>query len=229
MSSKKLDKKEEKRLLKEKIKELKINMSNELVPLKEERLKAISSKDKSREQEILKEEEKIINEYALLIKEEKRKFRKKFPVNLKFLLPTFLVLMIGLFIFNLGMAFSRSGQYDDYNDFKQYTVTSNNMFSTNKWGSDYYVYIYKDGCSACASIKTDIFAYIKSDHKTPLYIYNFSEEAKMKTGEKIDVNGATSFEELTIAATPTLLRITGGKVVYYAEGGTSVLAVLNPS
>ena len=62
MSSKKLDKKEEKRLLKEKIKELKINMSNELVPLKEERLKAISSKDKSREQEILKEEEKIINE-----------------------------------------------------------------------------------------------------------------------------------------------------------------------
>lgn len=86
---------------------------------------------------------------------------------------------------------------------------------------DYYIFFYKDGCSGCELTKPIILDYVKNGEKS-LYAVNLHPEGEDEsyifrkftqggTGQGTNgdfyVDGATSWNELYIGATPSLIQV----------------------
>ena len=130
------------------------------------------------------------------------------------------------------------------NEYLELTELNENQVFTQK-EEEYYIYFHKDNCSGCASIITDVqhYNYLanKDSSLRKIYAVNLQKEGEMKAfiyrtytglsgqGEEgnFKVNTITEWNELYIAATPTLIVVKVNKdnvktSHYIAHGASSI-------
>lgn len=204
--------KTERRKVKEKIKNIK-NKNN--LTIKEISEEQITKKEKqSKIKLVLDDESKDISQL-------KRKYRKKYPIHWGSIITGTLCCLLLLFtIVNLSTNLSGMGKFNDYSDFEH--INDKNMFSKNsKEGKIYYVYMYGSNCSACSSIKNEVFRYAKNGYYD-IYFLNVTDYPAI-TGEETKCVGAKKFEECTIQYTPTLIFIRDGVCIECVYGADDVI------
>lgn len=100
--------------------------------------------------------------------------------------------------------------------------------------SEYYIYFYKDDCSYCDNIKSEIEEF---SLENTLYKINLSKKKNSLiarsyidgegSNNKYHVSGVTVYNELYISMVPALIKITNGKSIYIAGGVREIERYLN--
>ena len=131
----------------------------------------------------------------------------------------------------------------------EYTTIEDKMIF-NQEETEYFVYIYRDGCSWCSKIKNDVLKYITKigfdnyKSSTKVYIINLTQDgnrSKMfrtytgEDGEALDssfyVSKATKYDEIYLASTPALLKVNANndlvQATLLANGASKVVKEMN--
>lgn len=228
----KYKKQKDKIKLQSQIKNIDIELNTKVKEINMDIKEAINNDDRVKAVELKNQKNEAIKNASEQASILKHQYRKKYPAP-KFQIFFAIILAVTFlgFITNFCIQLKKSGQFSDYSDFEVYQLSSMNFFNSSRNGSTYWIYIYSESCSSCSRIKYDIFGYINGDSGYPLYLYDTqnAKGKKINAGDKLACQGATSFDQLTIAATPTLLKIVDGSVTYQTSGTTNVLSALNIS
>ncbi len=130
--------------------------------------------------------------------------------------------------------FSLTGckEIESYDDMK--TVTYEKILSKSNLSATgtYYVIIHRNGCAVCEGILPKIAEYANLSGVDPIYALNKSDKKNnggISPGSGVKVNkglGATKYEDIKLASSPVLLKITNGKVVKLIDTRTKILAEL---
>ncbi len=107
-----------------------------------------------------------------------------------------------------------SGAMNSYSDYSQYSIGYKSILS--KKGS-YYVYMYSEDCTHCATLKPYIFQYLSSsknddDNGVRMYLFCVDEYLEYIAAEDDNILGVSDYSELKVSGTPTMMLVEDGTV-----------------
>ncbi|MBQ8293324.1 MAG: hypothetical protein IJX78_05945 [Bacilli bacterium] len=123
-------------------------------------------------------------------------------------------------------------EIETYDDMK--TITYEKILSKSNLSASgtYYVIVHRNGCAVCEGIMPKVAEYANLSGIDPIYALNKSDKKNnggISPGSGVKVNvglGATNYEDIKLASSPVLLKITNGKVVKLIDTRTNILAEL---
>ena len=113
--------------------------------------------------------------------------------------------------------------YEDYNQLEEYQITWRDLFSQSN--SEYFVYIYSLSCLHCQNIKEEVICFVISE-KYPTYLIEYTKDIPISNNVE-DCIGSSSYVEVTIKGTPSLLQIKNGYLILNVAGSKEILSVLD--
>ena len=113
--------------------------------------------------------------------------------------------------------------YEDYNQLEEYQITWRDLFSQSN--SEYFVYIYSLSCLHCQNIKEEVINFVISE-KYPTYLIEYTKDIPISNNVE-DCIGSSSYVEVTIKGTPSLLQIKNGYLILNVAGSKEILSVLD--
>ena len=113
--------------------------------------------------------------------------------------------------------------YEDYNQLEEYQITWRDLFLQSN--SEYFVYIYSLSCLHCQNIKEEVINFVISE-KYPTYLIEYTKDIPISNNVE-DCIGSSSYVEVTIKGTPSLLQIKNGYLILNAAGSKEILSVLD--
>ena len=113
--------------------------------------------------------------------------------------------------------------YEDYNQLEEYQITWRDLFSQSN--SEYFVYIYSLSCLHCQNIKEEVISFVISE-KYPTYLIEYTKDIPISNNVE-DCIGSSSYVEVTIKGTPSLLQIKNGYLILNVAGSKEILSVLD--
>ena len=122
------------------------------------------------------------------------------------------IILLTLMIFsliNVSVHLGGTKFFKDYDDYKQYEISQNYTF---EFKDSYYVYIYSNNCSACSSIKRDIFQYLespKNDRNNGIKMYLLCADNFDNTGANGTLVGVSDPDNIKVKSVPYLLFVDG--------------------
>ncbi|MBR2507108.1 MAG: hypothetical protein IKB70_09495 [Bacilli bacterium] len=113
--------------------------------------------------------------------------------------------------------------YEDYNQLEEYQITWKDLFSQSN--SEYFVYIYSLSCLHCQNIKEEIISFVISE-KYPTYLIECTKDIPISNNIE-DCIGSSSYVDVVIKGTPSLLQIKNGYLILNIAGSKEILSVLD--
>ena len=113
--------------------------------------------------------------------------------------------------------------YEDYNQLEEYQITWRDLFSQSN--SEYFVYIYSLSCLHCQNIKEEVISFVISE-KYPTYLIEYTKDISISNNVE-DCIGSSSYVDITIKGTPSLLQIKNGYLILNVAGSKEILSVLD--
>lgn len=113
--------------------------------------------------------------------------------------------------------------YEDYNQLEEYQITWRDLFSQSN--SEYFVYIYSLSCLHCQNIKEEVISFVISE-KYPTYLIEYTKDIPISNNVE-DCIGSSSYVEVTIKGTPSLLQIKNGYLILNVAGSKEISSVLD--
>lgn len=113
--------------------------------------------------------------------------------------------------------------YEDYNQLEKYQITWKDLFSQSN--SEYFVYIYSLTCLHCQNIKEEVISFVISE-KYPTYLIEYTKDIPISNNVE-DCIGSSSYADVTIKGTPSLLQIKNGYLILNVAGSKEILSVLD--
>lgn len=113
--------------------------------------------------------------------------------------------------------------YEDYNQLEEYQITWKDLFSLSN--SEYFVYIYSLSCLHCQNIKEEVISFVISE-KYPTYLIEYTKDIPISNNVE-DCIGSSSYVDVTIKGTPSLLQIKNGYLILNVAGSKEILSVLD--
>lgn len=113
--------------------------------------------------------------------------------------------------------------YEDYNQLEEYQITLKDLFSQSN--SEYFVYIYSFSCLHCQNIKEEVISFVISE-KYPTYLIEYTKDIPISNNVE-DCIGSSSYADVTIKGTPSLLQIKNGYLILNVAGSKEILSVLD--
>lgn len=113
--------------------------------------------------------------------------------------------------------------YEDYNQLEEYQITWKDLFSQSN--SEYFVYIYSLSCLHCQNIKEEVISFVIGE-KYPTYLIEYTKDIPISNNVE-DCIGTSSYVEVTIKGTPSLLQIKNGYLILNVAGSKEILSVLD--
>ena len=113
--------------------------------------------------------------------------------------------------------------YEDYNQLEEYQITWRDLFLQSN--SEYFVYIYSLSCLHCQNIKEEVINFVISE-KYPTYLIEYTKDIPISNNVE-DCIGSSSYVEVTIKGTPSLLQIKNGYLILNVAGSKEILSVLD--
>lgn len=113
--------------------------------------------------------------------------------------------------------------YEDYNQLEEYQITWRDLFLQSN--SEYFVYIYSLSCLHCQNIKEEVISFVISE-KYPTYLIEYTKDIPISNNVE-DCIGSSSYVEVTIKGTPSLLQIKNGYLILNVAGSKEILSVLD--
>lgn len=105
----------------------------------------------------------------------------------------------------------------------------------NQKDSEYYVYFYKEDCKYCKDAYSTVNKYLESDKTIKLFVCNLTDSSIKKiyegeNGQGTDgaffVNNVLNYEDLYIAAVPSLIKVKNGISEFIASGRKNVISFI---
>lgn len=147
----------------------------------------------------------------------------------KFIIPIFCGLLGVFTIFTIFMNLSRDRVLSDYDDYSKYEIKLTQKVLNNS-SDPYYVYIYKNDCSSCKSIKRYIFQYMDKFNENPtekcpkMYLFNIEKHMELGSTSE-NLIGVSSYDELQVQYTPTMILVNNGSVSSAYNSASDVVKV----
>lgn len=113
--------------------------------------------------------------------------------------------------------------YEDYNQLEEYQITWRDLFSQSN--SEYFVYIYSLSCLHCQNIKEEVISFVISE-KYPTYLIEYTKDIPISNNVE-DCIGSSSYVDVAIKGTPSLLQIKNGYLILNVAGSKEILSVLD--
>ena len=116
----------------------------------------------------------------------------------------------------------------------EYIIEDVNIF--NQIENEYFVYFYKTDCPYCDDVYDIVNDYLHSEANTKLYVCDLTNSSLKKIYEGSDgqgteglffVNGVTMYNELHIAAVPSLIKVSDGISEFIVSGRKKVIEYLD--
>ncbi|HBD05795.1 MAG TPA: hypothetical protein DCY93_00085, partial [Firmicutes bacterium] len=114
----------------------------------------------------------------------------------------------------------------DERKYENYDHITKKEDQLNQKEETYYIYYYSNTCAACAKIKPLVFDLIDQGKAGKVYFID-TDKVDMASGQvPKDYIGIDDYNKIVLIVTPTLIKVSGGKVVSYATG-TNLLEEFN--
>lgn len=121
--------------------------------------------------------------------------------------------------------FSRESESEvkeyNYRDIDYLIIPWENIFNINS--NDYFVYVYSLTCSHCNEIKQEIISYALTHDD--FYLVTMNDSIPLIRNPNTTI-GATKYQDVGIAGTPTLLQIKDHILINNVAGTTNVTYLL---
>ncbi len=133
-----------------------------------------------------------------------------------YFVPIFVGITILTSIFFVTYNLITEKYFKSYEDYEKYEIKYSNKILT-KTNDNYYVFVYKNNCSGCSSVKRYIFQYIDKYNENPtethpkMYIMNISEHLDLGSNSENLIN-VSDYKQLGIKYTPTLILVQSNTV-----------------